>query len=179
MSAAAPSEPPRNPAGSYEPVSKMDGRKRAELIAEIEALPRRLREAVAGLGEAELDTRYRNWIFRQIVHHVADSHANGYIRHRLALTEDRPTIKPYDESRWSTLDDASHAPIESSLGLIEGLHERWVRLLRSLPPEHFRRDYFHPEASRYVTLDESLGNYAWHGRHHASQIEWLRDRHGS
>lgn len=175
---AEESEPPQNPTGPYEPVASLDPRKRAELIAEIERLPKRLREAAAGLGDAELDTRYRNWTVRQIMHHVADSHANGYIRHRLALTEERPTIKPYDESRWSMLDDAVTGPIEPSLMLIESLHDRWVRLLRSLPPDQFDREYFHPEAGRYVSLDESLGNYAWHGRHHASQIEWLRDRYG-
>ena len=174
----ATNDPPRNPAGVLEPQTHLDAAARQGLIAEIESLPSRLRSSVAGLDDAKLDVKYRNWTVRQIVHHLADSHANAYVRWRLALTEDRPTIKPYDESRWATLDDAAHAPIEPSLSLLDALHDRWTRLLRSLSEDHFGREYFHPEMNRHVRLDEALGSYAWHGRHHTAQIAWLRDRHG-
>ncbi len=174
----AANEPPQNPAGAFEPAPVLDATRREALIAEIEQLPTRLRAEVRGLAEAQLDTKYRNWTIRQIVHHIADSHANGYVRHRLALTEDRPTIKPYDESRWSLLDDAIRSPVEPSFRLLEGLHARWACLLRSLTAEQFGREYFHPEAGRLVRLDESLANYAWHGRHHTAQIDWLRESRG-
>lgn len=172
------SDPPQNPAGPSEARTYLDAPARQGLIAEIESLPSRLRSTVAGLDDGKLDVKYRNWTVRQIVHHLADSHANAYVRWRLALTEDRPTIKPYDESRWATLDDAARAPIEPSLALLDALHDRWTRLLRSLTEDQFSREYFHPEMNRHVRLDEALGSYAWHGRHHTAQIAWLRDRHG-
>ena len=171
-------DPPQNPAGPFEARTHLDAPARQGLIAEIESLPSRLRSTVAGLGDAKLDVKYRNWTVRQIVHHLADSHANAYVRWRLALTEDRPTIKPYDESRWATLDDATRAPIEPSLALLDALHDRWTRLLRSLTEDQFSREYFHPEMNRRVRLDEALGSYAWHGRHHTAQVAWLRERHG-
>lgn len=176
MNPEAP-DPPQNPAGLLVPVGSLDPGEREERIESMASLPGRLRAAVAGLDDRRLDTKYRNWTIRQIVHHLADSHANGHIRWRLALTEDRPTIKPYDESRWSRLDDAVRGPVEPSLNLLEALHDRWTRLIRSLSPDAFRREYFHPEMGRLVTLDDSLNNYAWHGRHHAAQIEWVRERH--
>jgi hypothetical protein len=114
---------------------------------------------------------------RQVVHHVADSHLNSYVRFRLALTEDTPTIKAYDEAQWAQLEDARRAPIEVSLALLESLHDRWVRLLRSLQPEDYARRFNHPERGP-VSLDANLGLYSWHGKHHTAHINNLRDREG-
>jgi hypothetical protein len=146
---------------------------------DIEQTPARMRAAVAGLSEAQLDTPYRpgGWTVRQVVHHVPDSHLNSYVRFRLALTEKEPTIKPYDESRWAELTDARTAPIEISLALLESLHARWTLLLRSLKPEDFAREFRHPELGT-VNLDKNLALYAWHGRHHVAHINSLRERMG-
>jgi len=140
-------------------------------IATIAALPEKLRAAVEGLSEAQLDTPYREggWTVRQLVHHVADSHMNSYVRMRLALTEDWPTIKPYDEKLWAQLSDASTAPVEVSLELLTALHERWVLLLRSLTEEQWQRGYVHPENGRQ-TLAEAAALYEWHSRHHVAHI---------
>jgi hypothetical protein len=168
-------EPPQFPAGAYEvPSDYEDGRLRAR-IAEIEHAPVRLRAAVAGLAGDQLGAMYRNWSIRQIVHHVADSHLNGYIRFRLALTEERPTIKPYDESSWARLEDALTADVEPSLRLLEGVHARWVHLARSLPQDAWLRAFYHPESRETVPLWRHLDQYAWHGRHHTQQIVWVRE----
>jgi hypothetical protein len=150
---------------------------RARLIGEIEVAPARFRAAVQGLAEQQLDTPYRpgGWTVRQVVHHVADSHLNSYVRFRLALTEDQPTIKPYDQSKWAELPDARTAPVEPSLQLIDSLHQRWVVLLRSMPDADFARTFLHPERG-VVRLDISLAMYAWHSRHHAAHITGLRER---
>lgn len=147
-------------------------------IRDIAALPAQMRAAVAGLDEAQLDTPYRpgGWTVRQVVHHVADSHANGYVRQKLALTEANPTIKPYDEARWAELPD-SRLPIDVSLRMLDAIHERWVALLRALPAERFSAPYLHPDAGPQ-TLDSSLSNYSWHGRHHVAHITGLRTREG-
>jgi len=167
--------PPQFPAGPFQPEEKYDERRRAELIAEIEAAPVRLRAAIAGLSHEQLDTPYKNWTIRQIVHHLADSHVHSYIRFKWALTEDVPTIKAYDEGRWAVLDDARQGDVDAPLALLEGLHRRWVQLLRSMTPEQFARCFFHPESKQHVTLWTALGSYAWHGRHHTVQIIWLRE----
>jgi len=148
-------------------------------IDEIEQAPKRLREAVAGLNDSQLDTPYREggWTVRQVVHHLPDSHLNAYVRHRLTLTEDSPTIKPYKEDRWAELSDARTGVPELSLLLLESLHRRWVVLLRSLKPEDLARTYTHPE-SGLVRLDRNLGLYAWHGKHHVAHITSLRERMG-
>jgi len=138
-------EPPLFPAGALVPRDAPDGRQREAWIEEIERTPTRLRQAVSGLSDAHLDTTYRNWTIRQIVHHLADSHLNSYVRFKLALTEERPTIKPYDESRWSQLADAQRANVEPSLRILEGLHARWARLLRSLAPDAYERSFYHQE----------------------------------
>ena len=169
---------PENPAGPYKSETPLAPARRAELIEEIAAAPAGLRRAVAGLTAAQLDTKYRNWTARQIAHHLADSHVNAYARFRLALTEDRPTIKPYQEGAWVQLPDAATGDIAWSLALLDALHVRWVALLRSLTPAQFARVYFHPESGKDVTLDEALGSYAWHARHHTAQIDWLRQQHG-
>jgi uncharacterized damage-inducible protein DinB len=171
-------EAPQYPAGPYQPKEHQDGRGRAELIAAIEAAPGLLRKAVAGLSLAQLDTRYKNWTIRQIVHHVADSHINSYIRFKWALTEETPTIKAYDEGRWAALDDSRHADIGAPLALLDGFHQRWLQLLSSMTPEQFTRSFLHPETGQHVSLSSALAYYAWHGQHHTAQIVWLRAQNG-
>jgi hypothetical protein len=138
-----------------------------------------LRAAVAGLTPQQLDTPYRpeGWSVRQVVHHVPESHMNAYIRFKLALTEDEPTVKPYDEAAWAKLPDVPGTPIETSLTLLEALHDRWVRVLRLLDDNSFKRTFHHPEIG-VVTLERNLALYAWHGKHHAAHVTSLRDRMG-
>jgi uncharacterized damage-inducible protein DinB len=152
---------------------------RAERIAQIEACPTGLRAAVRGLDDSQLDTPYRNggWTVRQVVHHVPDSHMNAYVRFKLGLTEDEPTIKPYEESRWAALPDTRETPIETSLVLLEQLHDRWVRLLRSMSADDFARTIRHPETG-VQRLDQVLALYAWHGPHHVAHVTSLRERMG-
>jgi hypothetical protein len=158
------------------PVAPAD---RPRLIAEIEAAPVLLRQAVDGLDDGQLDTPYRpgGWTVRQVVHHVPDSHMNSYVRFRLALTEDEPTIKPYDEAQWANLRDAATMPPGPSLLLLENLHNRWVVLLHSMSDSDFHRTFRHP-ALGVVRLDTNLALYAWHGRHHTAHITALRSRMG-
>lgn len=155
-----------------------DGQKR-QLIDEIEQAPVELRNAVVGLTNEQIDTPYRpgGWTVRQVVHHLADSHLNAYVRFRLALTENQPTIKPYDQVRWALLDDARTAPLELSLSLFESLQQRLALLLRSMRAEDFARQLRHPETG-IVSLERLLSLYAWHGRHHIAHITSLRDRMG-
>lgn len=145
----------------------------------MEALPGDLRKVVSGLKEPQLDTAYRpgGWTIRQVVHHIADSHINSFVRFRLALTEDAPIIKPYNQAAWAELADSKVARVEVSLHLIEALHARWVILLRSLKSTDMTRTFRHPELGEN-NLDWALGLYAWHGRHHVAQITGLRDRQG-
>ncbi|HKY06481.1 MAG TPA: putative metal-dependent hydrolase [Blastocatellia bacterium] len=152
---------------------------RASYIDQIARTPRRLREAVRGLTDEQLDTPYRpgGWTVRQVIHHVPDSHLNSYVRFKLALTEDEPVIKPYDEAGWAALADSRSAPVEASLGLLDSLHERWVLLLKSIAPSDFARSFNHPERGR-VSLDANLALYAWHGKHHVAHITSLRERMG-
>jgi uncharacterized damage-inducible protein DinB len=138
-----------------------------------------MRTAVAGLSDQQLNTPYRpeGWTVRQVVHHVPESHMHSYVRFKLAITEEEPTIKPYYEDRWALLDDANRAPIELSLNLLSALHERWVWFLRSLKEVDFQRTFRHPDLGT-VSLDKNLALYAWHGRHHVAQITSLRERMG-
>jgi len=168
-------EPPQNPAGAFVPEERLDPGRRSELIAEVEAVPATLGALVAGLGNEHLEQKYRNWTVRQIVHHLADSHINAYARFKWALTEDHPTIKPYDESRWADLEDARTGDIRASLLVLEGVHARWGTLLRSMTEGQFARTFFHPEAGKDVSLDLALAEYAWHGGHHAAQVAWVRE----
>jgi uncharacterized damage-inducible protein DinB len=169
----------RFPIGDFRAPASTTEAERAALIGQIEAAPARLREAVLGLGQEQLETPYRpgGWTVRQVVHHVPDSHLNTYMRFRLALTEDEPTIKPYQEDRWAELPDARTAPPEVSLDLLEALHRRWTRLLRSLTPPDWQRRFRHPELG-LMTLERTLALYAWHGRHHVAHVTSLRDRMG-
>jgi uncharacterized damage-inducible protein DinB len=171
---------PRFPVGKFTPpAAPLGGAEREPLIREIAEAPARLRAAVAGLSDAQLDTPYRDggWTVRQVVHHVPDSHSNAYIRFRLALTEDKPAIKAYREDQWAELLDARTSPVEVSLALLEMLHTRWTTLLRSLTEEQWLRSFLHPELGE-VTLYRNLALYAWHGRHHAAHITSLRSRMG-
>ncbi len=170
-------EAPQNPAGAFVPEENDSPQRREEFIAVIAAAPSTLRDVVAGLSEDLLDTRYRNWTIRQIVHHVADSHVNSYIRFKWALTEERPTIKAYNESRWAAMEDARTGDIRAPLALLEGLHARWVQLLRSMTEEQFGRSFIHPETGMSISLSAALCYYAWHCRHHTAQISWLREQH--
>jgi hypothetical protein len=169
----------RYPIGQFQDAGPVTDEQRQRLIDQIAAAPTKLRAAVEGLSAQQLDTPYRpgGWTIRQVVHHLPDSHLNSYIRFRLALTEDEPTIKPYYENRWAELDDARHAPIDLSLALLEALHRRWVLLLRSLGPQDLARTFIHPELG-VVDLEKNLSLYAWHGRHHVAHITSLRERMG-
>jgi uncharacterized damage-inducible protein DinB len=169
---------PQHPAGAFVPEDDSGPQRRAEFITEIEKAPGAVRQAVVGLSEGQLDTRYRNWTVRQIVHHLADSHVNSYVRFKWALTEERPTIKAYDEGRWAALEDSRAGDIRAPLDLLEGLHLRWTQLLHAMTAEQFARSFFHPETGNSVSLNAALCYYAWHGRHHTAQITWLRERHG-
>lgn len=173
----SPASDVRYPVGSYKPPEIIDAETRAKWIAELKALPVHLRNAVIGLNEEQLDTPYRpgGWTVRQLVHHFADSHLNSYTRFRLALTEDSPLIKTYDEKSWAELRDAKQAPIDLSLHLIEGLHARWVLLLSSMSESDFARTFIHPELGE-IRLDWTLGLYAWHSRHHVAHITALRTK---
>ena len=153
---------------------------RAGLITAIAELPAQLRSAVQGLSEAQFDTPYRpgGWTVRQVVHHVPDSHLNAYIRFKLALTEENPTIKPYEEARWAELPDTAGTQIGVSLVLLEALHRRWVVLLKSMTDEQWSRTYFHPDHQTSLRLDAMLAMYAWHGKHHTAHITRLRERMG-
>jgi len=148
-------------------------------IRQIAQAPADLRRAVAGLTDAQLDTPYRpgGWTVRQLAHHVPDSHINSYTRFRLALTEQEPVIKPYDEKRWAELPDSRTLPVEMSLALLENLHARWVALLRSLSEADWKRCFRHPELG-LVSLENNAALYAWHGRHHVAHITALRSRMG-
>lgn len=165
---------PRYPVGKFVKPEAVTPDDRLGAMATLAELPEMLRNAVAGLDSAQLNTPYREggWIVRQVVHHVADSHMNAFIRLRLALTEDWPTIKPYDEKAWATLRDAA-APVEWSLELVESLHARWVMLLQSLSEEQWQRGFRHPENGP-MTLDVATLLYAWHSLHHVAHIMRLR-----
>jgi len=167
------------PIGPFEWPESVDAAARGAHLGEIAAAPGLFREAVRGLDDGQLDTPYRpdGWTVRQVVHHVADSHMNAYVRFRLALTEDDPVEKPYSQTAWAELSDARTVPVEASLGLLDGMHARWVALAESLPEEAFARAFFHPERGR-VPLGTDLAIYAWHGRHHVAHITGLRERMG-
>lgn len=167
----------RYPTGKWARVPDLDAAGRAALIDKIALVPAALTTAVAGLTEAQCDTPYREggWTTRQIVHHLADSHMNAFIRCKLGVTEDNPTIKPYNEGDWANMPDARVAPLSWSLSIIDGLHARWVQCLRSLDDAAFARTVQHPERGP-MTLGDLMQLYAWHGAHHTAQITALRAR---
>jgi hypothetical protein len=169
----------RYPIGEFAYEGPSTPEQRQALLHHIEQAPGRLRTAVKGLSEQQLDTPYRpnGWTVRQVAHHVPDSHLNAYIRFKLALTEEEPTIKPYAEDRWARLADTQATPVEVSLALLDSLHDRWVRLMRSFQPDDWKRTFHHPERGA-VSLEMNLAIYAWHGRHHVAHITSLRERNG-
>jgi hypothetical protein len=170
---------PRYPIGrfAFNPAVSMETRR--TLISQIAAAPAALRDAVRGLDDRQLDTPYRDggWTVRQVIHHVPDSHMNAYVRFKLALTEENPVIKPYDEAAWAQAADTARTPVDVSLTLLEALHRRWVVLLESLAPADFARPLVHPDYGP-LTIDWLLQLYAWHGRHHAAHVAELRKREG-
>ncbi len=167
------------PIGRFEAPRALDGTVRALLIEQLASAPARLRAAVTGLGDRQLDTPYREggWTVRQLVHHLPDAHLNAYVRFKLALTEPTPTIKPFDQTNWAELPDAREGEVEPSLALLEALHTRWVVCIGALSPAEFGRTLLHPQRGT-MTLDDVLALYAWHGRHHVAQITGLRERRG-
>jgi DinB superfamily len=169
----------RYPVGKFKYEGPATEDQNQKYLADIDQAPANLRAAVKGLSDQQLDTPYRpeGWTVRQVVHHVPDSHLNAYIRFKLALTEDTPTIKPYAEDRWAQLADTETTPVEVSLTMLDSLHARWVRLLRSLTPEQWKREFRHPELGS-MPLEKNLALYAWHGRHHVAHINSLRERNG-
>lgn len=173
----------RYPVGQFEwkqPKSDdLIAKARTQYIDVLLKLPAQMRAAVQALTPEQLDTPYRpeGWTVRQVVHHVPDSHMNAYIRFKLALTEEQPAIKPYDEAAWATLADSRVTPIEVSLQLLAALHSRWVDLLQAMQPSDFGRTLYHPEHG-VVVLDRMLAMYAWHSAHHLAHITALRDRMG-
>lgn len=170
----------RYPIGRFTKPSLLSAAERAAAIEAIAQAPGALRAAVSGLTDAQLDTPYRpdGWTVRQVVHHVPDSHMNAYVRFKLGLTEETPTIKPYDEAKWAELDDSKSKLVEHSLALLDALHARWVFLLRRMQPSDFARKLNHPEWDAPLSLDVMLALYAWHGKHHVAHVTALRERMG-
>jgi uncharacterized damage-inducible protein DinB len=171
---------PRYPVGPFVNRLSLTPEERQSMIGDIAATPQRLREAVAGLDDPQLDTPYREggWTLRQVVHHVPDSHLNAYVRLKLALTEDTPVIRPYEEALWANLPDVQATPVETSLMLLETLHARWVGLMRALSPEDFARPLRHPDHEELKSIDWLVALYSWHGRHHVGHITSTRERLG-
>lgn len=168
----------RYPVGEFTMPASVTAAMRADAIAAITTLPAKMRDAVRGLSDAQLDTPYRpgGWTVRQVVHHVADSHINAFVRLKLALTEENPTVKPYDEKAFANLPD-QRLPVDVSLSLLEGLHVRWTAVLNTLAPEQFARPLYHPEIGA-ITVDYLVQTYGWHSRHHLAHLTRLREREG-
>ena len=165
----------RFPIGRFQiPVEFTDDLRKQHIQA-IAKLPQQLADAIEGLSDQQLDTPYREggWTVRQVVHHLADSHLNSYTRFRLALTEETPTIRPYDEKKWAELDDAKHASVSASLAILDGLHARWSSLLHSFSAGDWQKSFDHPETGM-MSLDVATALYAWHGQHHTAHITTLR-----
>ena len=178
MTAAAAQTDPRYPIGKPDTPTTVTEADRKQWIADIASCPAKMREAIRDLNDQQLDTPYREggWTVRQVVHHVPDSHLNAFCRWKLALTEDVPTIKPYNEAAWAELADAK-LPIDVSLTLLESVHVRWVTVLKAMTPEQGARRFKHPELGER-TLDQYLAHYSWHSRHHVAHITELRKRMG-
>jgi DinB superfamily len=170
---------PRYPIGEFSFNGTLSEQQKSEHLDHIEQTPERLRVAVQGLSEKQLDTPYRDggWTVRQVVHHVPDSHLNAYVRFKLALTEDEPTIRPYMEKPWAELPEAKSAPVELSLALLESLHRRWILTLRNIKPSEWKRTFRHPEIG-VLSLEKTLALYSWHGRHHVAHVTGLREKMG-
>lgn len=171
---------PRYPIGKADLSIAATPERRRAWIADIAHGPAAMRAAVTGLSASQLDTPYRpsGWTVRQVVHHVADSHANAYIRFKQTLTEERPLVMAYNEAKWAELADSRDVPIEVSLTLLDAVHQRWLSVIRSMPADAYARQYRHPEHGRLYSLDEALNLYSWHSRHHVAHVTTLRTREG-
>lgn len=169
----------RYPVGKYEP-QPYSPQQLAAWLNDIQFLPQAIENAIHDLDEAQLQTPYRpgGWTVHQLVHHVADSHMNAFVRFKLGLTEDNPTIKPYEEKLWAELSDTKNLPVNISITLLHALHARWYELLKNISEKEFERTVVHPEHGRQMTLWFLLGMYAWHGKHHVAHITALRERNG-
>lgn len=167
----------RYPIGQYEP-KPFSEKQLQEWIIDITYLPNHLENAIINLDEAQINTPYRpeGWTVKQLVHHVADSHMNAYIRFKLGLTEDNPAIKPYDEAAWALLSDTSNLPFNLSITMLYAMHARWVEVLKNIKPDEWQRTVFHPHHKKEMTLWHLLGMYSWHGRHHTAHVTALRER---
>jgi len=161
------------PIGKFKFPETASEKQAKQWITEIEALPEQLIRIINPLNGDQLNTRYREggWTVRQLVHHLADSHINSYVRFKLTLTEDTPTIKPYFEDRWAELPDNNIVPVQVSLDLLQNLHNRWVALLKTLSWEDLQREFYHPENKRNIKLTQNLALYAWHGKHHLAHVK--------
>ena len=170
---------PRYPIGKFSFDGNLTEEQKAQFLDDIEQTPARLRAAVQGLSGSQLDTPYRDggWTVRQVVHHVPDSHMNSYVRFKLALTEEEPTIRPYMENLWAELPEAKTGPVELSLTLLELLHQRWAMVLRAMNPAEWKRTLRHPEMG-VLSLEKMLALYAWHGKHHVAHVTKLREKMG-
>jgi hypothetical protein len=170
---------PRYPIGKFSYSGPLTAEQKQQCLADIEQTPARLRAALRGLSDQQLNTPYRDggWTPRQVAHHVPDSHMNSYMRFKLALTEDEPTIKPYMENLWAELPEAKHAPIEVSLALLDSLHQRWMLMLREFTDAEWKRTFRHPDLGP-MSLEKTLALYSWHGRHHVAHITNLREKMG-
>lgn len=169
-------QPPKYPAGEFKAKIGYSEKEKRQFAARLREAAAQVRQVTSGLTPEQLDTKYKNWTVRQIVHHLADSHMNAFARFKLALTEDVPTIKPYDETRWSEVIDAKEGPIEPSLLILEGLHARWSDLVERSDVSDLRREFYHPELGRKLSLEEALSMYVWHADHHLAQIKWIREQ---
>jgi uncharacterized damage-inducible protein DinB len=166
------------PISTFQKPADIDKLQIEDWMRSIAEFPQKLSQEVTGLSEKDLEKQYRpdGWTIKQVVNHCADSHMNSFIRFKLALTEDVPTIKPYYEDRWAELPDSKDFPIESSLQLLKGLHERWVYLLRNLSAEDLERQFKHPETNELISLKTNIGIYAWHGEHHLAHVKNAKRR---
>ncbi len=172
-------EDPRYPIGRFSFDGTLSENQKVQFLDDIEQTPAWMEDAVRGLSDQQLDTPYRDggWTVRQLVHHMPDSHVNSYVRFKLALTEDQPTIRPYMEDRWAELPEAKSGPVGLSQAFLRSLHSRWMLMLRALQPADWKRTFNHPD-NGLMTLEKSLALYAWHGRHHVAHITRLRERMG-
>ncbi len=166
------------PIGRHHFAGRLTAGELALCLEHIETLPQRVAVAISTLSNGQLDTPYRpeGWTVRQVVHHFADSHMNAFIRFKMALTENKPVIKPYEEAAWAAMPDSQQLPAQLSLGLLAALHQRWVFVLKHLSPADLQRSYFHPESKKEYTLEEAVSLYAWHGNHHLAHITGLKQK---
>ena len=173
-------EPLRFPIGRLKKQENISEATIKQCIRDIEALPQLMEFSVKELNDAQLNTQYRpeGWTIRQVVHHVCDSHINSYVRFKWALTEEAPTIKAYDEKNWAEVEDGKNAPVEVSLEILKALHRRWVMMLKNLNKADLKRTFVHPETGYTYSLEMAITLYAWHGKHHVAQIEFLKERSG-